>query len=272
MANKTKKKAIIVSGDADASNYLVITTGLDEVQDLMQETVGEEGIAPHEFDRAENPSGKSLKWGIPTIEGELEMVGEIEGVILHHQFKRAYWLLPYGEGDANAMPDCSSIDGKTGVGNPGGICTRGNTPVCPFAHFGSAKNNSQACTLTKHIFVLREDELLPLLVVITPGSLKSTKAYFRRLLSQQIRPTNLITKLKLTGPIRSRSGYDHAVAELSLAGKLDEETAAKMREYAAYLKPWLRESTTQMSDVRGDDGGADNVQGKADEDAFDGSI
>jgi hypothetical protein len=197
----------------------------------MSDTLGEEGLAPHELDRAGNPSGKSTKWSIPTIEGDEETVGSIEGVILYHKYSRSRWEKEYGKGEPNAMPVCASVDGKTGVGDPGGDCKN-----CPFAQYGSGPNNSQACKLTKHVFVLRENELLPLLVVLTPSSLKNAKSYFRRLLSRQIRPTQVITKMELTGPHRSKSGFDHAKAELSLAGELDPETAQKMREYAEYLK------------------------------------
>jgi len=265
MANK--KKAIVVSGVADASSYLVLTTGIDEVKDLMQETMGDEGLAPHELDRAENPSGKSIKWGIPNIEGDLDMVNEIEGVILYHTFNRNLWEEEYGKGEADARPICTSIDGVTGEGNPGGKCK-----MCPFAQFGSAKNNSQACAKTKHIFILRENELLPLLVVLTPGSLKEAKKYFRRLFSHQIRPHQIITKLKLTGPHKSKSGFDHAIAELSLEGRLDEDTATKMQDYSIYLRPWLKKVKTEMSDVKGDSSVSDNEQGEADESAFDESL
>lgn len=244
-----KKKDIVVSGVEDASNYLVLQTGLDEVKDLMAETLGEEGLEPHELDRAGNPSGKSTKWTIPTVEGDEEVTGTITGVILYHKFNRSRWAEKYGEGESGAMPICSSLDGRIGNGDPGGNCKN-----CPYAKFGSGPNNSQACKLTKHVFVLREDELLPLLVVLTPSSLKNSKAYFRRLLSHQIRPTEIITELKLTGPIKSKSGFDHAVAELSLAGRLDEETANKMKDYAEYLKPWLQKTTTERSDVEGDSG------------------
>lgn len=246
-----KKKSIVVSGDADVSNYLVLTTGIDEVKDLMQETMGDEGLAPHELDRAVNPQGKIMMWGLPTIEGDLDMVSEVEGVILYHTFNRSYWEKEYGKGETKALPDCSSDDAKIGVGNPGGNCK-----TCPYAVFGSAKNNSQACTKTKHIFILRENELLPLLVVLTPGSLKEVKKYFRRLFSHQIRPHQIVTKLKLTGPHTSKSGYDHAIAELSLEGRLDGETAIKMRDYALYLRPWLKKAKTEISDVRGANDGS----------------
>lgn len=262
----TKKKAIVVSGAADVSNYLVITTGIEDVKDLMLETMGDEGLSPHELDRADNPSGKLLKWSIPTIEGEEELVGEIEGVILYHTFNRNMWEHEYGKGPKDERPICTSVDAITGIGIPGGSCK-----TCPFAQFGSAKNNSQACTKTKHIFILREAELLPLLVVLTPGSLKTSKQYFRRLFSHQIKPHQIITKLKLTANV-SKSGFDHAVAELSLEGKLDEDTAAKMRDYSEYLRPWLKKVQTVRSDVEGGTSTADNEQGAVDESAFDESL
>ena len=244
----TKKKSeIVVSGVEDASSYLILKTGITEIQELIEENLGDEGLAPHELDRAGNPSGKSTKWSIPTIDGDEETVSEITGVILYNKFTRNRWLAAYGEGEPNARPVCSSIDGRCGVGDPGGICK-----ICPFAQFGSAKNNSQACKKTRLIFVLRESELLPLLVTITPGNLKSVKKYFRRLLSQQISQTEILSTLSLTAG-KSKSGHDYAVAGISLAGKLDPQTAEKMKEYSDYLKPWLKEAQAEQADIASDE-------------------
>ena len=231
-----KKNSIVVSGTESAENYLAIKTGVDEIQELIEENMGDDGLAPHELDKAGNPSGKSIKWTIPSVEGDDELTSEITGVIIYNKFTRNRWEKPFGKGEPNARPVCSSIDGKIGAGDPGGVCK-----LCPYAQFGSGDNNSQACKKSRLLFVLRETELLPLLVVVTPGNLKFAKKYFRRLLSRQISPTQVISRMSLS-PGKSASNFDYAIIDIAIAGRLDDETAEKMKQYSEYLKPWLQEA------------------------------
>ena len=247
------KKDLIVSETEEVGNYLVIQTGIERVKALMKETVGEDGLSPFDLDRAQNPSGKSNRWEIPTIEGDPEVTSELEGVILCHKYSRSYWEGEYSGGDE--PPDCSSSDGRVGevrdgfTGNAGGTCSE-----CAQSKWGSGANNGQSCKLTKHIFLLRSGELLPILIVLTPSSLKEAKKYFRRLLSHQIMPYEVVTRIKLN-MTKSKSGFDHATAELSLVSRLDASTAEQMEQYSEFVRPWLDATTSIGSDVVGDSNG-----------------
>ena len=74
------------------------------------------------FPRVKIPGGGSLQFEIPSDDPENpDYTKYIEGVILYNHDTCAYW--PEGsEYDDNVTPLCSSVDGKTGYGAPGGVC------------------------------------------------------------------------------------------------------------------------------------------------------
>ena len=63
-----------------------------------------------------------------------DYVQTLEGVILFNHSANSYW--PAGsEYDDNTPPQCQSVDGKVGYGDPGGICE-----ACDYNKFGSDPN------------------------------------------------------------------------------------------------------------------------------------
>lgn len=74
------------------------------------------------FPRVKIPGGGNLMFELPGDDPENpSYVRTIEGVILYNHAACAYW--PEGsEYDENVSPLCSSVDGKTGFGAPGGAC------------------------------------------------------------------------------------------------------------------------------------------------------
>lgn len=93
------------------------------------------------FPRVKIPAGGSLQFEIPSDDPENpDYAKTIEGVILYNHDTCAYW--PEGsEYDDNVTPLCSSVDGKTGYGAPGGACA-----VCALNQYGSVeKGKGKAC-------------------------------------------------------------------------------------------------------------------------------
>ena len=78
------------------------------------------------FQRIKIPGGGSLQFEIPGDDPENPDYSKtIEGVIVFNHQTGAYW--PDGaEYDDEVTPLCTSVDGKTGFGNPGGACA-----ICP---------------------------------------------------------------------------------------------------------------------------------------------
>lgn len=213
-------------------NFLPITQGIEKTRELVVANMGNDAMNAFDLDRAMNPSGKGTKFTIPGLDDEDEMVSELQGVIVHHQSVRAYWEDEYKGG--GSPPDCTSNDTIYGQGNPGGKCKD-----CPFAQFGSGPNNSQACKLVKRIFLLREGELLPTLVTMSPVNYSAAKTYFLRLLSKkQLAFNHVVTKITLESD-RSNSGFDYAKAKMAMVAELPPEMKDQMEQLSDMLKPFL---------------------------------
>lgn len=151
-----------------------------------------------DFDRVKIPTGGSVAFEVPGDDSDNpDMAKEIIGIIVDHHPINAYWEQKF-EGQNNA-PDCSSIDGKCGVGTPGGPCSR-----CPMGQWGSAVNSDgtqgkgKACKNMHRIYILRSGEMLPLLLTLPPTSLKPFSNYMaKRIICKGHRPYEVITKVTL---------------------------------------------------------------------------
>lgn len=85
------------------------------------------------FEQIRIPIGGVTYFGMPGDDPEtMETVREFQAVILHHHPMRAFYREKYTGG--NAPPDCGSLDGMTGSGNPGGVCAH-----CPYDRFGTGR-------------------------------------------------------------------------------------------------------------------------------------
>ena len=132
-----------------------------------------EDMEAEKFDAFDLPlihagTGRSLEW-VPE-RGARAAPTVVSGVILQAQTQRAYYEGDYsGGGDP---PLCSSDDGKTGVGKPGGICAQ-----CPLDQFGSGNGNSKACGEKRMIYLLLPNAIIPLVIQVSAGSLGSWKNY-----------------------------------------------------------------------------------------------
>ena len=120
------------------------------------------------FPRVKIPGGGSLQFEIPSDDPENpDYTKYIEGVILYNHDTCAYW--PEGsEYDDNVTPLCSSVDGKTGYGAPGGVCA-----TCALNQYGSVeKGKGKACKNMRNLYILRSGEHMPMLLSLPPTSLR----------------------------------------------------------------------------------------------------
>lgn len=142
---------------------------LESVLETFEENEGRP-IAASDFVRITTP--KSAAWEIPDGDESNGMRYEktIEGVPVFWKMSRTFYVGEYGE---NPVPACYSVDGKTGIGTPGGDCA-----TCQFAQFG-ADGEPPACRLRTEVYVLVPGVFLPIVIVFSPANNKSW-ADFRR--------------------------------------------------------------------------------------------
>lgn len=210
-------------------SYAALQMNALELKEVLQENLGGEAISAFELDRVKVPSGGGTTWEVPTLEG-VEDAKAIEGVVIYFKNQNAYWKEKYD--GQNNPPDCVSNDGTVGIGTPGGNCA-----VCPLNAFGS-EGKGKACKNMRTLFVLREGDVLPLVLTLPPTSLKDARKYFLRLASKGIPYYGVITEITLEKD-KNESGITYSKARLALKGVLDAETVKKLKTFQDSLKPAL---------------------------------
>lgn len=187
------------------------------------------------YDKAKILAGGGLLFEIPSENlDEYETVKEVEGVILDHHHINGYWKEKYT--GASTPPDCGSIDGKYGEGNPGGDCK-----ICPLNQFGSDEEaRGKACKNMHRIYLLRSGEVLPILVTLPPTSIKNFSNYMaKRVITKGLRSFRVITRISLK-KAQSQGGISYSQAQFKLVKPLDEKTAKDMEELSKHLKASTR--------------------------------
>lgn len=223
-------------------NYAVMTYQPTDLAQIINDNLGGATIDPSMLDRVVVPSGGSTTWTVPTLEGEIE-TKTIEGILVGFTDPKAYWLKSMEETGGGTPPDCSSIDGVIGVANtpdgPGGMCS-----TCPLNQWGSDPKGGKgkACKDMRNMFIVREGNILPMVVTLPPTSLAPMRQFMLRLASMGLHYTAATIKLELE-KVKNDGGIWYAKVKPSLGQKLLPEQAAHMKQFAEAIKPVLQRVT-----------------------------
>lgn len=219
---------------------------INDVRDALSANLGGEGISPLDLDRVKFPSGGGTVWEIPSIEGPSD-AREIEGIIVFQHHARSYWAQSIEESGGNNPPNCQSADGKTGVGDPGGDCA-----ACPLNQFGShAKGAGKACKESWILYILRPDDVLPLVMPVPPSSLKIVRKYLLALTSKGIPYRHAVTKIGLD-KTKNGAGIVYAQARLSFVRRLEPDEKAQSDAYSRNLEQIVAANGARMGALVGE--------------------
>lgn len=196
-----------------------------QMEDMAEELNGLEGG----FDRIKIPSGGMTVFEMPgETEDSPETVKEFSAVILYHHPILQYYREKYTGG--SNPPDCGSYDGVTGVGNPGGVCAQ-----CPLNQFGSGENGGKACKNKRRIFILREGELIPILLTLPTGSMKEFAVYVKRLLAKGKKSSSVVTRFSLQ-KVQNSGGIAYSQAKFAVDRVLTDEEQRYISAMAEQVK------------------------------------
>lgn len=233
---------------------------------LIDESIGEafqeemEGL-DLEFVNVRVPSGGGVVFEVPNDDDpdDPETTKELIGVIVDHHPVNACWKDEY-TGEKNP-PDCFSLDGKTGVGDPGGNCR-----TCPLGGdtkeaWESGIDGGKLCKNKHRIFLLREGEIFPLLIIAPVMSRKPLSAYLARsVISKGLRSYQVLTRITLK-KATNKGGIEYSQLQFSSAGILDKESQEVMKDFVGGIRALTR--TLEIVDDR--DYGEDYVEAEASE-------
>ena len=215
----------------------------EEMQRRMAANLAGRNFSEQDFESLSVPAGGGTFWTVPTVNGQ-DSVAVLEGIIIHQATSRVYWDQPYGRGGANGnMPACSSRDGITGVGNPGGNCYG-----CVYSQPGSADPDdpeawSRACREYRLVYLLFPERRLPCVLRIPPGSLgpridQGIDSYGMRLFDFGLDLSGVITRFTLEKAIGSAGEYSRV--RVNPGAELSPDQAETVAAYTASLMPHLQ--------------------------------
>ena len=238
--------------------YEILKRDPESLPALLEANISSaDGISEFDMDRVGIPGAGGLAWSVPDLNGEPEAVAELRGTVLFHGDRRVYWQLSFDEG-GGGPPDCSSLDGRTGLGIIRGE-VRGtdqpkvrNCKTCPMSQWGSAdfdgsgkpvpankKSNGQACTQRKVLFFLRQGDSLPLIVDLAPTSIKVFNQFMLRLTSRGLPCYGVEIGLKLRNET-SGSGIKYSVVSPRLISIFPEAQVETLAKIVAGMRPWFQ--------------------------------
>jgi hypothetical protein len=233
MASKNKE-----TGMVSVDHFQALAVGGDFAE-VVAANIGNATIAPFDLDRIKVPAGGGLSWEVPTLEG-VTQAESIEGVIVNWRKVRSYWRESFESAGGGTPPDCSSEDGITGIGDPGGDCVR-----CPLSRYGSAENGrAQACSEKRMLFVIRQDDRLPIVLTIPPSSLGRISQYFLRLLSGGVPYFGAVTRFSLE-KARNKGGISYSQVVPSLVAVVSPEEQHRIHTYIEGLRPLFSATSAQ---------------------------
>ena len=184
----TKKNNDTQIATIERRGFLAETVNLTE---LFSEEL--DGLRPS-FDRIKIPAGGGLAYEVPGDDpNSPDTVKEFSAVILYHHPINSYFRDKF-TGSSNP-PDCSSMDGKVGIVSETGECR--DCKSCPYAKFGSGENGGMACKQKRALYLLREGEMLPIIMTLPTGSLNEFTKYVTRLITKAMKANNVVTRFSL---------------------------------------------------------------------------
>ena len=201
------------------------------------------------FDRIKIPSGGSLAFEVPGDEEETEMAKTITAVIAFHHPAFGYYATKF-QGGSNP-PDCGSFDGIHGTGNPGGLCR-----ACPYNKFGSGGNKSKACKNRHMLYLVREDEIFPVVISLPTGSLKSFTDYVKHQLTKGRKLSNIVTQISLEKATNDE-GIVYSKAKFKFVRVLNDDEKKFIGEMTGLIKEYS--SSLTVSDISDEDASSDEA-------------
>lgn len=231
----------LVAQSSATINLPVLTNG-QEIMAAMEEnraTMGD-GIRM-QFDRVKIPAGGGISFEVIGEDGNPDPVKELRGVVVDGHPCNACWK-EVGT-TSNAVPDCSSVDGKTGTGSEVlGIPEGQPCASCPFNQWGSDPRGGRGkhCKNMIRLAILPEGYIFPLLISLPPTSIGNWANYIQRLMNKGARVYNtVVTSIKLN-KTKNKEGTDYSEVTFAKAAELTPAEGKAIKDYAAQLRPAIR--------------------------------
>lgn len=221
------------------SHYIALT---NNALDIIRENLKQQPLSFQLFDMVKSPSGGATAFTVPGLAGE-EIYKELTGIVLDYATPRAYWDTP--DPVEGTPPLCYSPDSL--VSHEGKPCNR-----CPFNDFGSkdGDSNAKACKESVTIFLLRPDNIMPIIIRVPVSSKLIFQRYMTRLIGKMVPVCGVVTKITLE-KTTNKTGQPYSLYHFEAVSILSPEETANARAFgqqfmeivhAAEMEPDVQEA------------------------------
>ncbi len=217
--NISDEENAVITQETTVTNYAALKNNALEI---IKNNLKNQPLSLQLFDTIKSPSGGSTSFTIPTLSGET-MEKSITGIILDYTTPRAYWDTP--DPVEGTPPVCFSSDSL--VSHDGKACG-----TCPFNDFGSkdGETNAKACKESVVLFLLRPDNIMPILVRVPVSSKMIFQRYMTRLIGKMIPVSGVVTKITLE-KTTNKTGQPYALYNFEAVETLSTEEAENARAF-----------------------------------------
>ena len=191
--------------------------------EIISENLKHQPLSHGLFDTVKSPAGGATVFSVPGLTGE-EAEKELIGIIINYTTPRAYWDTP--DPVEGTPPICYSQDSIVSV--EGKACTH-----CEFNTHGSrngGETNAKACKESVCLYLLRPDNVIPLIVRVPVSSKMLFLKYTTRLVSNLTPISSVVTKITLE-KATSKQGKPYALYNFELVDVLGPEEAATAKAF-----------------------------------------
>lgn len=227
MASKMNQLAVI-----DSTDLLPIVPTSDDLAAIQQELSDMDRIPYGRIKIA--AGGVNIFQVFEPGEEEAAPAQSVEGVILLSHKSNGLWLRAFGSGDSKA-PDCSSVDGLTGVRAESGECVE--CASCPYNEFGSARDGEgrgKACKNMRRLYVMRRGDIFPMVLTLPPSALSAYDNYRTKVMLGRKKLSGVMTRITLKSA-SNKDGVSYSTPIFEAVGVLSGAEAEAVKSYADAL-------------------------------------
>lgn len=215
-------------------NYVALN---ENALEIIRENLKNQPLSAQMFDVVKSPSGGSTTFSIPGISGE-ESVKELTGIILDYSMPRAYWETP--DPVEGTPPSCYSTDSV--ISHNGKACAD-----CPFNDFGSrdGDSNAKACKESVMIFLLRPENIMPIIVRVPVTSKLRFQRYVTRLVGRMIPIFGVVTRITLE-KTTNRTGQPYSIFNFEAIKELTSDEARSAKLFAEQFMGFVNSADVEV--------------------------
>lgn len=238
----------------DQGSFSIAALEVSDLKEIIRDNLAPMGRV--QCERVKMPSAGGLAFEVTDENGAPLPTAELVGILIDHYPVNAYWPDVFGGG--SNPPACSALDGKVGVGEPGGPCAQ-----CKFNQWGSDERTEggrgKACKNLHRLYLLPLGDVLPLMIAAPPTSLSNIAGYMRLLTSKAKKPFYAVTTRIKLEKATNAGGIVYSRATFSRAGDIPADKVPALKAYIEELRPLLRSIEIVADDYNVENAEADSV-------------